>query len=722
MVTTAEQVTMLIPQKEISYKPGGKPTVFTVKVINGGDRFASFQLDITPAGGEQNPDRVWYAISPEVSTKNPPGDAVDFTVTVLDAPIAGFIGLVNLTVRAFSMELRKEVRQVIRLELQEGTGRARIQLDLPFQRLQVMPLDILEIPVLVKNPNQQPTNVTLTCTGIPEGWFIEGAIRQFQVKAGGQFSTAFLCQPPFAPTAISKVYPLTITANHTTGLPADAPVTMEIMPRGSLSFECKPKVQTIPQGWSWPFWQNQTATFLLLLNNSSNLEQEISIEIESEKNTSYTTELNPNHLNLLPLDRGTVELKVSKPRPWIGLTQTLPLQVKSLWHDRRIEARNPIQTVELRLKPIVPWWGLLLVLLATLSVLWYFSWLNLDNPFIAHRSAVTSVQLDGLSNTALTTSNDQTLRKWRTIGFVYPVLNRDMGIFAQADKAMRVVRFRPVNNDMAAIGLENGEIQLWDLLKDRPSRPLINYNWQRDDRVFGLTFSLDSRFLFSSHGSGTVLRWSSDRYRLADTTSTAENRPLQSQKFDFAISDSVLVGEAENTLLVAGRFNQMALWNWAQNTIQKVAYPQIGGQDDYIQSVDVPEFRRNLVVTGDNQGFITVWDLTACLRDTSQSCTIVDRWGDGHQTRPVRSVAISPNGCYLVSGGDDGRVMFYGLSTNGRRAGEFLKGEVLGSYQAGITAVDVRTMGEEIISMAGDTLGRVRGYRHQYLPKIGCDQ
>jgi hypothetical protein len=61
---------------------------------------------------------------------------------------------------------------------------------------------------------------------------------------------------------------------------------------------------------------------------------------------------------------------------------------------------------------------------------------------------------------------------------------------------------------MAAIGLENGEIQLWDLLSEKRDKPLITYSWQRDDRVFGLAFTLDARFLFSGHGSGQVLRWS----------------------------------------------------------------------------------------------------------------------------------------------------------------------------------------------------------------------
>jgi WD40 repeat protein len=715
-----EPIIMTIPHKEISYTPGGKPTQFTVRVVNGGDRFASFQLDITPAGGEQKQDRSWYSISPEISTKNPPGDAVEFSVAIIDAPIQGFVGLVNLTVRAFSLELRREVRQVIRLELQEGRGQARLQLELPFHRLQVAPLDILEMPVLVRNPNQQPTNVTLTCKGIPETWLIEGATRQFQIKAGGQFSTNFLCQPPFGTEAVSKVYPLTITATHTNGPEAEALASLDILPRGSLSFECDPKVLTIPKGWRWRFWRNDTATFQIHLNNASNLEQKVSIDILSESNLSYKVELDPNQVELPPLAQQTLELNIQRDRPWLGITEKLEFQVKSQWHDRRLEPRSPSQTIELRLQPIIPSWAFIVMSALLLTTLWYFSWLNPDNPFSGHRSAVTSVQLDGLTTIALSSSNDQTLRKWYMDGFFNPLINQDIGVVAQASKAMRVVRFRPVNNDLAAIGMENGDIQLWSLLEDKPTKPLFTYSYQRDDRVFGLTFTLDSRFLFSSHGSGLVLRWTTDRLTLEQKAEQAK-QPLQTQKFDFAISDSALVGNDEKKLAVAGRFNQLAIWNWEQNTIQKVAYPAPGGQEDYIQSIDVAEYRPNLLATGDTQGFITIWDLTGCLADSDRSCTIIDRWGDGHQGKAIRSLSLSPSGCYLVSGGDDGRAMFWALTATGKRAGELNKGEILDQQANGITAVDVRSSGSHTIAIAGNSLGKVRAYQKDKMPNIGCE-
>jgi len=180
--------------------------------------------------------------------------------------------------------------------------------------------------------------------------------------------------------------------------------------------------------------------------------------------------------------------------------------------------------------------------------------------------------------------------------------------------------------------------------------------------------------------------------------------------------------DAHSNFIIVSEPMEFRLANWEQNTVRPVAYPEIGGQDDYIQSMDVPEFRRNLLATADTKGFITVWDMTPCLKDTSQTCNIVDRWGDGHQGKPVRSVGIDPNGCYLVSGGDDGRLMFWGLTAAGRRAGEFANGKPLAVLNANVTAVDVRVQQHQVIAIAGDSTGRVRGYRQDRLPSLGCDR
>ncbi len=82
-------------------------------------------------------------------------------------------------------------------------------------------------------------------------------------------------------------------------------------------------------------------------------------------------------------------------------------------------------------------------------------------------------------------------------------------------------------------------------------------------------------------------------------------------------------------------------------------------------SLDAAEFQSNLLVSADNQGRITLWDLKKC--SPSEECQPVEQW-DGHNEKAVRSVALSADGCYLVSGGDDGQVMLWSLTSEGKLA------------------------------------------------------
>lgn len=55
-----------------------------------------------------------------------------------------------------------------------------------------------------------------------------------------------------------------------------------------------------------------------------------------------------------------------------------------------------------------------------------------------------------------------------------------------------------------------------------------------------------------------------------------------------------------------------------------------------------------------------------CL-DSSGECEVIDRWQGSKMGEAVRSVSFSDNGCYLASGGDDGKVMLWALTSEGKR-------------------------------------------------------
>ena len=173
---SANQIGLEMPQKELNFKIGSEKNSFPVVVINDSNQFASFQIDIAAAGADtQAIDYEWFTVSPDVSVKIPPGDLVEFVVSIIETPIPGFTGIMNITVKAFSIELREENRAVMRIILEEGAGRSHLDLDAPFYKIQSTPLEDIEIPILIGNPSKQNTNVTLTCLGLPESWLPKGS-------------------------------------------------------------------------------------------------------------------------------------------------------------------------------------------------------------------------------------------------------------------------------------------------------------------------------------------------------------------------------------------------------------------------------------------------------------------------------------------------------------------------------------------------------------------
>jgi WD40 repeat protein len=153
------------------------------------------------------------------------------------------------------------------------------------------------------------------------------------------------------------------------------------------------------------------------------------------------------------------------------------------------------------------------------------------------------------------------------------------------------------------------------------------------------------------------------------------------------------------------------------NQIRRVPY-RPGGKDDYIQSLAVAGDRPNLMATADNQGFITLWDMRQCLiKDTP--CEILDEWSTGHGGKPVRSVSLSKDGCYLASAGDDGQEILWSLTAQGKRDLKFHKGTKLGQFPTKVNDVNLILRGDDILVVSGSDDHRVR-LRRVEKTNTGC--
>ncbi len=683
---------------DLVFRPGGVPASFTLTVVNTSRQFASFQVEVQAAGQTPGNPHSWYQLSPEISAKKPPGDSTTFGVRITHNPVPGFIGVMNLTVRVFSIELRAEERQVVRLFVQESMVSGQLRLELPVSQLRAYPGQRLELPVRVENLGLNPLTGRLTIRGVPEGWWVGGAERWVHPEGGATLETEFGCQLPGIGEALQATHRLTVSLVHPDMTPLEATGVLEVLASGLVQVTSAPAVAVFPPKRVWlPGKKPLPAEFTFAITNASNRYQDLQFQVQFPP--GVTGEGLPAQLPLRPGEQQNLTLYLRARRPWLGWQQTHTLKVETTLAEPSVKVQTAQHPLTLRVQPLVPVWmqGILLVLLGL------GGWLGLRPP-VYHTGPVNAVRFDGLGESAVSGADDQTLRRWQVVG------NRlhPLGVVATSNRAIRTVALRRVDNDLVATGLENGWMQIWDLLSDS-STPLAVFTPQQDDRVLALAYTPGSRYLFSGHGSGLVVQWNVNLEARPAGQTTAT--PLARHRFDFAVYGLAPVGTTQQTLAVVGRFNQIQLWPWgeaAPNKILRLPY-RVGGQDDYITSVHVPRRRVNLMATGDTQGYITLWNLESCLQQQS-SCEIMDQWADGHGGLPVRSVAFSPNACYLVSGGDDGRVMLWPLQANGQRSGNWFPGKVIAHLGSKVNSVDIIAAHQQLQILSGSDDHQVRLY------------
>ncbi|MEG4303886.1 hypothetical protein [Microcoleus sp. D3_18a_C4] len=707
-----------ISTKELTFKPGGLPAVFEVNAINDSDRFASFQLEVQAAGADAKLNQNWYFLNSEVSTKKPPGDCTQFIVKIIDTPLPGFVGQVNLTVRVFSIELQDEIRQVLRLTVQEGTSGVALSLTLPVPEFQVYPQQLLKIPVQIYNPSYQPANAVLQLSGIDSTWLIEDK-QVVHVAPRDRVEAVFLCQIPETTQAASQLYPFTIEATLTNGLSSKVAGSLLVLPQGSLLFRCSPQQHRVPSRRR-DFWRSDPITYQLNFENLSNIKQICHVDVESEETIEYS--LIPEQVELPIGDTNQMLLVAKVKRHWFGRVKNLLIEVVAELSDQRLGGTSPqSETLQLKVLPLIPSWLLMGSGLLLLWLGWYFSWLNPDNPSFGHEKAVNSVQFNGLASTLVTGSTDETTALWWVAGFFDPLTNQFLSEIGNAHKAVRVVRYRPIDNNIIAAGLENGEIQLWELTGG--SGLIDAFYYQKDDRVLALEFAPDSRSLFSGHGSGLVIQWDTTLRR--EAMFKKSNRLMNKKQFDFAVYALKLIGDNNNNLVVAGRYNQLVLWDLSTDRTFKVPYP-LGSQDDYILTVDTAELAPHILATADNKGNIMLWDMRSCLEGKGP-CQMLDRWFHSKEGEAVRSISLSENACYLASGGDDGKVTLWALTSEGKRARELRNGEVVQkkvthSYNnKKINSVHLKLVDGQVLIASGSDDTQVRVGKDKRREDLGCD-
>ncbi|MEB3231192.1 MAG: hypothetical protein VKJ64_09295 [Leptolyngbyaceae bacterium] len=728
-MTPTTSIATEISTTVLTYNPEVAPARFEIMVQNQSDRFAAFRVELFAAGGEQNRSTHWYRLAPDVSSKIPGGDRTQFQVEIVDIPpvSGGFTGTMNITVRVFSIELGTEDRQVLRLVI-PGTGYLPPQLTLVVPKLQGYPNAQTRIPITVTNPNRQAIDVVVRLSGLPTAWLPNGAEQHIHLLEKSTAELAFICQLPAPPQAPSQDYRFTFSASQTqASIPAYAEGVFTVMPAGYVELRCDPTQQQIPEAprrWLNP--RLGQAVVDLILDNQSNLVHQAQLKAaypeqvkavppsrrwrwpwqprldEAKKAEVDAAPADPT-LTLsaytveLPLDTPALQtLTIERRLPWVGRSRFKTVDVHAQLSRPGTDLRNDTETIYLEILPVIPVWLQSLVGLLLLAIAG-FIWWQMNQA--RHLGPVTSVQFNGQADEVVSVAKDGQIRLWWIDGDRlrrHGVLNRG------DDRSVRVVRYRPVDNDQVAIGFENGELATWNLLL---KHPLLSMSLGKDDRVFDIAIPPDAQSIYSGHGSGAVVQWN-----MQPNVPIPPGEPIQGFEFDFAIQALSLVGDARQALAIGGRFNRLFLLNLATGASQEINYRN-GAAEDYILSLDSPSDRPNLLAIADNQGYISLWDLQSCLADNLSACELIDEWSSGHNGAVVRAIAFSADGCFLASSGDDGQIKLWPLTPKGQRLPSLAEGQRIQQFATPINTVDLVRTRNHLMLASGAESGYVRLHR-----------
>lgn len=693
----------------LTFRPGGAPVSFEITVFNASERFADFNLELLAAGANRNSSHRWYNLSPEVAAANPPGSSTVFQIAIFDTPIPGFVGAVNLTVRIFSPQLREERKLIVRLTIEPGTGRSLLQVILPVQQFKVYPRNVVDIPVQVRNLSPYPTEVVLRFTRLNPTWLVNSSDRRLSLGASSAAVTIFQCQPPVATQAPSQIYPFTIIvlvhdsstveyeaySGETTVSPhASAEGSLEVLPVGFVEFTTKNPKQTIPMRGSWlPDWKSQSATFELLFKNASNLRQQLNLQVQGEKQRSWKYKVVPD-VTLKLGETTCVQMETIVKRHWLGLAKTLRLEVKAVLSDQRLGSTDPAtQSLELRILPIVPLW----LLLAVLAILAALLALLLKPEAIAHTANVNALSFKG--GIVLSGSDDCTIRRWKIGGDRLQPLEQlednslgrtcqgkalvPSGLLAVTEEPVWSLQVLPDESNRVAAGLSKGGIALWDITTGELDQTVTNSDKDvagKTDRLYDLTVTRKALYLFSGYASGQVRVWK----RTGINEKFQPSQSLSSPPGLEYVIRALALSPDENNLVVAGEENNLIVWDRRRWQAIKPQRPKKlllsdkrnqGRQDNIFHDIAFLPNSPNVFVTADSGGFITVWDLDQCKviatsadnnlnQPIVSQCQERDRWQASNL--PVRSLDFSQDGLQLVSAGNEGKVLLWTLTHEGK--------------------------------------------------------
>ncbi|KAK1926929.1 putative general transcriptional repressor [Papiliotrema laurentii] len=269
------------------------------------------------------------------------------------------------------------------------------------------------------------------------------------------------------------------------------------------------------------------------------------------------------------------------------------------------------------------------------------------------------------------------------------------------DLYIRSICFSP-DGKFLATGAEDRQIRIWDI-KAKRIRHLLQGHMQE---IYSLDFSRDGRFLVSGSGDKSARIWDIEKgvcvfdLRIEDFLHN-DHGPIDAGITSVALSP-------DGKLVAAGSLDTMVrVWN--VQTGQQVE--RLKGHKDSVYSVAFSPDGKCLV-SGSLDRTLRVWDLTgtkkvvegliAPPKDGDKGYGVCQSTLNGHKDY-VLSVAISPDGQWVVSGSKDRSIQFWNIATG--QAQFMLQG-----HKNSVISIDLARVGPHLASGSGDCMARIWKY------------
>lgn len=270
------------------------------------------------------------------------------------------------------------------------------------------------------------------------------------------------------------------------------------------------------------------------------------------------------------------------------------------------------------------------------------------------------------------------------------------------DLYIRSICFSP-DGRFLATGAEDRQIRIWDIQKQR-IKHLLQGHMQE---IYSLDFSRDGRFLVSGSGDKSARVWDIEKGQCVFDLRIEDFIHNEQGPIDAGITSVAL--SPDGKLVAAGSLDTMVrVWN--VQTGHQVE--RLKGHKDSVYSVAFSPDGKYLV-SGSLDRTLRVWDLSQTKRaldsiSAGSKESLEKGLGtcastlNGHKDY-VLSVAISPDGQWVVSGSKDRSIQFWDMTTG--QAQFMLQG-----HKNSVISIDLARSGGLLASGSGDCQARIWSY------------